>query len=63
MNTFTKQRDYKNDDDEQFLDFEEERWDCSKIRDTSNYWEENPKVSDDLMKKIKQEIANQQSNK
>ena len=45
MNTSTKQRDYKNDDDEQFLDFEEERWDCSKIRDTSNYWEENPKVS------------------
>ena len=63
MNTSNKQRDYKNDDDEQFLDFEEERWDCSKIRDTSNYWEENPKVSDDLMKKIKQEIANQQSNK
>ena len=63
MNTSTKQRDYKNDHDEQFLHFEEERWDCSKIRDTSNYWEENPKVSDDLMKKIKQEIANQQSNK
>ena len=63
MNTSTKQRDYKNDDDEQFLDFEEERWDCSKIKDSPNYWEDNPKVSDDLMKKIKQEIANQQSNK
>ena len=63
MNASNKQRDRKNDEDEQFLDFEEERWDCSKIKDSSNYWEENPKVSDDLMNKIKQEIANQQTSK
>lgn len=63
MNT-SKTSNGKNDDndEDQFMDFEEEYWDCSKIKDNTDYWEDNQKINEELISKIKVELENQKLN-
>ena len=63
MNT-SKTSNGKNDDndEDQFMDFEEEYWDCSKIKDNTDYWKDKPKINEELISKIKVELENQKLN-
>ena len=63
MNT-SKTSNGKNDDndEDQFMDLEEEYWDYSKIKDNTDYWEDNPKINEELISKIKVELENQKLN-